>query len=265
MEEVSFIDDITAELGIVIIQKATDERVNETLDEVEFMVDLLTHDVSSQSMIIWSCLEEINSMLDPQNLDGEIFTQTAIQALTRVQTIIDQVRVLSSLKRLGRTDYTPIDLGGVLNRAIKSVNSMFPEDNLDIEVSISSYNIFVNGTTIIDNCFMNLLQNAVIADNHSVKKIRINVTETVSDVIKIEVEDHGEGIPDELKPRVFQRLFRARSKEKPQGSGLGLFIVRTIIEKFEGKIRVENRVKNDYTQGTRFIIELPRIEVTPID
>ena len=79
------------------------------------------------------------------------------------------------------------------------------------------------------------------------------------------MEDRGEGIPEELKPRVFQRLFRARSKEKPQGSGLGLFIVKTVIEKFDGKVWVENRVNDDHTQGTRFVIELPRIELTPFE
>ncbi|MHA1994899.1 MAG: GAF domain-containing sensor histidine kinase [Candidatus Hodarchaeales archaeon] len=263
--EVTFIEAVTAELGIVIIQKSAIERANETMDELEFMVDLLTHDVSSQSMVIWSCLEEVKTMLEPQNQDGQFFTQTAIQALTRVQTIIDQVRVLSSLKRLGRTDYTPIAIGGVINRAIKSVESMFPDEELDIQITISNDEIFVNGTTIIDNCFMNLLQNAILADNHTVKKIKVNITENNSEVIKIEIEDQGEGIPEELKPRVFQRLFRARSQEKPQGSGLGLFIVKTVIEKFDGRICVENRVRDDYTKGTRFVIELPRIEITPYE
>jgi signal transduction histidine kinase len=204
-------------------------------------------------------------MLDPQNQDGEFYTQTAIHALTRVQTIIDQVRVLSSLKRLGRNDYTPIAIGGVLSRAIESIESMFPDEELDIGVTTPNEDFYVNGTTIIDNCFMNLLQNAILADNHSVKKIRLNVAENDSEAIRIEVEDQGEGIPEEYKPNIFQRAFRARSKEKPQGSGLGLFIVKTVIEKFDGQIWVENRVRDDYTKGTRFVIELPRIEVTPYE
>jgi signal transduction histidine kinase len=263
--EIAFIKAITSELGVVIFQKTAIERSNETMDELEFMVDLLTHDVSSQSMIVWSCLEEINSMLDPQNHDSQFFSQTAIQALTRVQTIIDQVRILSSLKRLGSTDYTPIDIGGVISRAIYSIESMFSENTLNIEVDSFDDSIFVNGTTLIDNCFINLLQNAILADNHPIKQIKLKVIPKESDAIRIEIEDQGEGIPEELKPRVFQRLFRARSKQKPQGSGLGLFIVKTVIEKFDGKVWIENRVRDDYTKGTRFIIELPRIEITPFE
>ena len=263
--EISFLEAITSDLGIILIQKSAIERSNETMDELEFMVDLLTHDVSSQSMIVWSCLEEINSMLDPQNQDSQFFSQTAIEALTRVQTIIDQVRVLSSLKRLGKTDYSPIDIRGVISRAVNSVESMFPENTLNIEVPTLEDSIFVHGTTLIDNCFINLLQNAILADNHPIKQIELKVIRKESEVIRIEVEDRGEGIPEELKPRVFQRLFRARSKEKPQVSGLGLFIVKTVIEKFDGKVWVENRVNDDHTQGTRFVIELPRIELTPFE
>ncbi|MHA2053394.1 MAG: ATP-binding protein, partial [Candidatus Hodarchaeales archaeon] len=61
-----------------------------------------------------------------------------------------------------------------------------------------------------------------------------------------------------VKLKIFQRLFRVRSTKR--GSGLGLYITKTIIEKFDGKIEVENRVKDDYTKGTRFKILLPKSE-----
>ncbi|MHA1541622.1 MAG: ATP-binding protein, partial [Candidatus Hodarchaeales archaeon] len=67
--------------------------------------------------------------------------------------------------------------------------------------------------------------------------------------------------PDEIKAKVFHRLFKARSKKKSQGTGLGLYIVKTIIETFNGKILVKNRVKDDHTQGAKFIIELP-VDIT---
>ncbi len=75
--------------------------------------------------------------------------------------------------------------------------------------------------------------------------------------VRVELKDYGEGIPEDIKMKIFERLFRARSKKKAQGTGLGLYIVKTIIETFNGKIWVEDRVKNDHTQGAKFIIELP--------
>ncbi|MHA2239124.1 MAG: GAF domain-containing sensor histidine kinase [Candidatus Hodarchaeales archaeon] len=257
-QEISFIESIGAELGSVIIQKVSAEKDEETLDELEFMVDLLTHDVSSQAMIVWGCLEEILSKLDSNDDDSQFYVHTALQSLSRVQTIIDQVRILSSLKRLGKTDYTSIKLTSVFERSIKAINDMFPEMKIEITIKNEVENLTILGTTIIDNCFINLLQNAVLADNHPSKIINIKVYEASSNMVGIDIVDHGEGIPDKIKLKIFQRLFRARSTKR--GSGLGLYITKTILEKFDGKIEVENRVKDDYTKGTRFKILLPKSE-----
>lgn len=257
-QEINFIEKTTNEIGRIIIQKASIEKAEETLDELEFMVDLLTHDVSSQSMIVWGCLEEILSILDPQDDNSQFFIHSALQSLSRIQTIIDQVRILTSLKRLGETDYTPINLNGVLKRSIKAIENMFPEMDIEIKIKSEVDNPTIQGTTIIDNCIINLLQNAILADNNAKKIIDIVIQLVSTNLVRIDIVDNGEGIPDNIKPKLFQRLFRVRSKKR--GSGLGLYIVKTIIEKFDGKVTVENRVKDDYTQGTKFALLLPKSE-----
>ncbi|MFX0124674.1 MAG: sensor histidine kinase [Candidatus Hodarchaeota archaeon] len=107
---------------------------------------------------------------------------------------------------------------------------------------------------------INLLQNAVLADQNSVKVVDVIISEVQeSNQWKIDVLDHGEGIPDSNKEKIFHRFFRSRSEKK--GSGLGLYIVKTILEKFGGEISVLNRIPGDYTQGTHFEILLPKIEI----
>jgi len=256
-EEIVFMEAVADEIGLVIVQKAAMQKTAEFLDEYEFMVDFLTHDVSSQAMILHGCLEEIESSMDIKDEESGFFFETALRSLQTIQKIIDQVRLLSSLKQLGGKELTLIDLCDVLGRAADSVKSMFPEEEISVVIENCEENIIVNGTTIIDNCFINLLQNSVHADNHSKKKIIISVKKISSNTVRVELKDFGEGIPDEIKLKVFQRLFRARSKKKAQGTGLGLYIVKTIINTFNGKIWVEDRVKNDYSQGAKFIIELP--------
>ena len=257
-KEINFIETLTNEMGKIIIQKASIEKAEETLDELEFIVDLLTHDISSQSMIVWGCLEEILSILDPQDDDSQFFIHSALQSLSRIQTIIDQVRILSSLKRLGKPDYKSIDIIKALERSIKAIEDMFPEKEIKITINNEVDNPTIQGTTIIDNCIINLLQNAILADKNSEKMIDINVQLVSTNILRIDIIDNGEGIPDEIKPKVFQRLFRIRTKKR--GSGLGLYIVKTIVEKFDGKVTVENRVKNDYTKGTKFTMLFPKSE-----
>lgn len=263
-EEIVFMEAIADEIGLVIVQKAAMQKTAEILDEFEFMVDFLTHDVSSQSMILHGCLEEIQSSIDMKDEENQFFLETALRSLQLIQKIIDQVRLLSSLKQLDGKKLAPINLCDALGRAVDSVKSMFPEEDISVTIKNCEEPVIVNGTTIIDNCFINLLQNSVLADNHSRKEITIIVKKMSSDTVIVEVDDQGEGITDEIKLKVFKRLFRARSKKKPQGTGLGLYIVKTIIETFNGKIWVGDRVKNDHTQGAKFSIELPLVDTSDL-
>ncbi|MFW9905632.1 MAG: sensor histidine kinase [Candidatus Thorarchaeota archaeon] len=236
-------------------------QLEEAQKDLEFFIDLLTHDVSSQTMITYSCLEELKSIIDKNDEDSQFFLQAAFQSLMRAQMVIDQVRLLSKVKSLHNGDYTPIDLCGVVNRSITSVKSMFPDDQIEINSSFTKKHCFVHGTTILDNCIINLLQNAVLADQHPIKVIEVIISEDQNaDKWKIDVIDHGEGIPDSQKEKIFQRFYKARSKKI--GSGLGLHIVKTILSKLGGEISVQNRVLDDYTQGTHFAIKLPKIEIT---
>jgi len=72
------------------------------------------------------------------------------------------------------------------------------------------------------------------------------------------VEDNGPGIPDDLKDKIFNRLQRGATKAK--GSGIGLYLVRSLVEDFHGTVRVEDRVQGDYTKGVRFVVMLPAVE-----
>ncbi|UCG01811.1 MAG: HAMP domain-containing histidine kinase [Candidatus Heimdallarchaeota archaeon] len=229
--------------------------------DLEFFIDLLTHDVPSQTMITYSCLEELKSVIDEQDEDSQFFLQTAFQSLLRAQMVLDQVKLLSEVKNLQNGDYTPIDLCGVVNRSITSIIGMFPHEKIKINTSFPKKHCFVQGTTILDNCVINLLQNAVLADKNPIKVVDIIVSDIQeSDQWKIDVIDRGEGIPDSKKEKIFKRFFRVRSEKR--GSGLGLHIVKTILKKLGGEISVSNRVLDDYTQGTRFEILLPKIEIT---
>ena len=241
------------------MQEAMQQLENARKD-LEFFIDLLSHDVSSQTMITYSCLEELKSVIDKDDEDSHFFLQTALQSLLRAQMVIDQVKLLSQIKNLRDGDYTPIDLVGVIHRSINAVTSMFPKEQIEITTSFTKKPSFVQGTTILDNCLINLLQNAVLADHNPVKRIEIVVNEVQgAEQWKIQIVDHGEGIPDDLKDKVFERLFRTRTRKR--GSGLGLYIVKTILEKLRGEISVKNRVIGDHKQGSRFEIKLPKVEI----
>ena len=100
----------------------------------------------------------------------------------------------------------------------------------------------------------NLLRNAIQAmpDNG---RILIG-TSVDGDFVILRVQDNGSGIPNEYLKRIFDPFFTTKGPD--QGEGLGLYIVRQIVTRFGGAIKVDNVADG----GTRFEIRLPVAETT---
>jgi signal transduction histidine kinase len=78
---------------------------------------------------------------------------------------------------------------------------------------------------------------------------------------KVAIEDDGPGIPHKLKMRLFQR--KQRGKTKTTGSGLGLYLVKKLVEDINGRVWVEDRIPGDPSKGTKFVVLLPAVTNDP--
>ncbi|MFL6712228.1 MAG: PAS domain-containing protein, partial [Sulfurifustis sp.] len=102
----------------------------------------------------------------------------------------------------------------------------------------------------MEQVLMNLLTNAARYGENKPIEVSVRRTEAHAEV---RVRDYGRGIAVEDQERIFQRFERVSSDMEPGGLGLGLFIVRQILNLLGGSIRVESRVGH----GSVFIVELP--------
>ena len=73
---------------------------------------------------------------------------------------------------------------------------------------------------------------------------------------KVEFKDRGPGVPDEIKESVFARLERVN--KRAFATGLGLTLVKQIIEECGGKIWVEDRIRGDQSKGSNFVVMLQK-------
>ena len=83
------------------------------------------------------------------------------------------------------------------------------------------------------------------------------VRENSKNTIKIEFIDNGNGIEDSRKKQIFER--GNKEDKYIRGMGLGLSLVSKIIESYNGKIWVEDRIKGNYKKGSNFILLLPEM------
>lgn len=99
----------------------------------------------------------------------------------------------------------------------------------------------------------NLVDNAIKYHRHahSGKYVAVQ-TEDLGKEVLVKVVDNGQGIPSEAQPKIFDMFFRA--SENSKGSGLGLYIVKDMVERLGGSINLES----ERGEGTTFSIKLPK-------
>lgn len=120
-----------------------------------------------------------------------------------------------------------------------------------ITVNYSGENEVFLDHQLVKNALLNLFSNAI---KYSPENKPIVVAADVTpDMLRINIEDKGIGIPDEDQPNVFERFYRAKNSGNIQGTGLGLNIVKKYVELMDGKISFVSK----FNEGTTFTVEIP--------
>jgi len=153
-------------------------------------------------------------------------------------------------------DFSPVEisLSDLVSNILPDFRSMVEKKNLKIEVQSDKGlpKAFVDPVKI-RAVFQNLLENAIKYSKRS-GWIKITIMRD-GNKLKVVVEDNGIGIPESEQPNIFKKFFRAQNavKLETNGTGLGLFIIRSLIEKHGGTISFES----EENKGTKFIFTLP--------
>jgi signal transduction histidine kinase len=106
--------------------------------------------------------------------------------------------------------------------------------------------------SLVNNIFQNLIINAIKYQDSSKPKCTIKIsTFKKNNELMVQIEDNGEGIPENLQRNVFDMFFRGNTKSS--GTGLGLYIVKNAVEKSGGRIILES----EENRGTIFTVYLP--------
>ena len=164
-------------------------------------------------------------------------------------------------------DSTKIDAGFVKFTPINADIIKFVEDVCDSVVDYVDFNkmnlifdtdreeeIVLFDPDIIERILLNLLSNAV-KFNKVDGTIYVNLY-TKDDEIRITVRDEGIGIPKEKLSSIFKRFEQIQTKNKieKQGSGIGLYLVKSLVTLHGGNIKVESKVN----EGSKFIVTIPK-------
>ena len=116
----------------------------------------------------------------------------------------------------------------------------------------------MQANNLITEVFENILINGITHNRNTRVEINIKISKMHQkgiNYIQMEFIDNGLGISDDQKKFIFQK--NTDGYESGRGMGLGLSLVKKIIDSYNGIILVENRVKDEYSHGSNFIILIP--------
>jgi K+-sensing histidine kinase KdpD len=218
-------------------------------------LDIIEHDLKNLDKVM---LEDLDTVLSIPGLDREAKdTVEGVKAdVMESETLINNVRVLHRTLNEALPVET-MDVDELIEKAIEEVD--WPEGkNVEIRYT-PQMGRAVNGNELLKDVFYTLMKNAVMCSRGDVA-IDVKVDQIRLDMqpyYTVTIADNSQEIPDETREGLF--AFHL-GLTQAHGKALPLFLVKLVLDRMGGDIRVENRVPGDYRQGSEFIVTLPAIE-----
>jgi signal transduction histidine kinase len=229
-------------------------------EQHDAFINAVTHELKTPLASIRLYLETLKKRDLDEAKRQEFYDVMLADSDRLLQTVEQVLRAGQSGQRRRKLNLRKIDVGELVSECVKLTRV---RHNLAAE--LVTFTESVNGdrpqvkadAEELRVAISNLLDNAV---KYSVKGVQISVEVAALDVKKVAVriEDKGVGIPAAQLKRIFKRFYRVpgRVMARVKGTGLGLFIVSSIVARHGGKVFAESEGPG---LGSRFTIELPRL------
>jgi len=264
LEEGDLLIDITNRLRNILEQKESERKLRESesryrkaYERANFYKDLFTHDISNILNIIASYIQ-----LSSYHQDNPDYLKTMKniikEQIERGIKLVNNVRKLSQLEET-QIALEPINVCSMIKNAIKFMVDSFHNREIEVKINAPVKNFLVMANDLLLDVIENILINAVKYNDKPTVKIDINISEVQKEAknfLKIEIIDNGRGISDDRKKIIFRKGYMKEKQSK--GMGLGLSLVKKIIEAYNGEIRVKDNIEGDYSKGSNFIILIPK-------
>ncbi len=248
---VSIIRDVSerkeAELGLARYA----EQLKQSNEELQRFAYVASHDLQEplRSIVSFSQLLEkrYRGKLDA---DADEFIGFIIEGGTRMQRLIRDLLQVSRVET-GAKPLAPTDATAVVNDAVRSIDAALCEAGAT--VTIGDLPAVMADAAQLEQVFANLIGNAVkYRHPDRLPAIRIE-GRRLDGMVEFAVADNGIGIEEEYFDRIFEMFRRLHTHDQYEGTGIGLAVVKRIVERHGGTVRVESVLG----EGTTFLFTLP--------
>lgn len=222
------------------------EDKNRELDQFAYIV---SHDLKAplraiSNLSLW-LQEDLGASLEEENKKNFDMLRGRV---VRLESLINGILEYS---KVGRTEITAerVDVFDLVNEVVEMLS---PAKNFEIQID-KSLPVLEAPKILLLQVFSNLIGNAIKYSDKANGIIKVSCKD-VGAFYEFTVEDNGPGIPSEFYEKIFTIFQTLQSRDKFESTGIGLTIVKRIVDEQGGKIRVESEVE----KGSKFIISWPK-------
>lgn len=225
------------------------------LSHIETLRSDFVANVSHEFKTPIAAIEGYATLLQNHNLSSEKhnhYVEKILENSRRLTNLSGNILMLSKLENqemiLDKTEYR---LDEQIRKCILMLENKWSAKNIEFDLELPRQ-IYYGSESLLEQVWMNIIDNAI---KHSpvggVVHVGILQTDTH---LTVTIADHGDGMSEQVQKHIFEKFFQGDISRKAEGNGLGLALVKRIVELCKGKVTV----KSLPGKGAEFIIDLPQ-------
>jgi PAS domain S-box-containing protein len=224
------------------------ERLEEQRDGLRLLNEVVRHDIRNDLQVISAYAELLTDQVDGE---GREYVETLRERVDHAVDLTRTARDMADVMLSADSQRQPVDLRATLERELDEVRSTYPGAAVTVDGTVPSVTVLADD--MLDSILRNLLKNAIQHNDEDVPEVTVSV-EAGGESVVVRVADNGPGVPDDRKEEVFGK---GEKGLESGGAGLGLYLVRTLVDSYGGEVWVEDAGGENRETGAAFVLELP--------
>ncbi|WP_276252420.1 ATP-binding protein [Haloarcula rara] len=243
-DEEAGIEGIVGSVEDVTEQRRQKQKLETQTENLEILNSVTRHDIRNDLQVVLGMAEVLRDHVDEQGLE---YLDTMVTKGHHAVDITRQARDLTETMLESEFGTERIPLKSTLETQLDEIRSTYSRAIVTVEGEIPSVSVLADG--MLASVFRNILANGIQHNDSSVPRLRVWV-QTTEERVTVHIADNGPGIPDERKDEIFGR---GEKGLESSGTGLGLYLVDTLLDRYDGDVYV-----TDGEDGSEFVITLQR-------
>ena len=230
---------------VLILHDITDFKLAE--ENKKNLIVNISHELKTPLSIIKGYIETLEEELKDSEYIN--FVEIIKRHTDRLIEILEKMLTISEMES-HKIEMEELNLEEILKNIYKLFEKKAKEKNLEFVLNLEKVPQIKGDKLKIEQAIINLVDNAFKFTENG--KVELNLKK-IENYIMIEIKDTGIGIPEEEKDKIFEKFYTLDKGRSKKGIGIGLSIVKHIINQHNGKIEVESKLN----EGSSFKIFLP--------